>query len=518
MVETSREKININKKIVERKEVVFVEGDMIIPDAKPDILKPISLSGIPTIYKKEALEGRVRIDGNINTYIMYSAAGEQLETRGINTSLDFSETLEIKQAVEGANLNLETKVNSIECKVVNERKINIRAALEIKVQMSTSEEIEIINNVNEEGNLQVLKDTLEINSLIGTGSTRVYGKEALQIDTTDSLAEILKASVTLLDKDTKISYNKVLAKTDAEVKLLYLTEENNIKLVVGKVPIVGFVDLPDVTENSICEVNYEIKNLILKPNNVEEHSVYVELETEINCLAYEAKQVNVVRDLYSPYESLNITTKQVNAVSLKKNIVEKNVIHESVAIEHLENKKILDVEATPIVKNETIKNSNLRYECEMNLRFVLQDTTSLDIEIKEEKIDFNFATNILESKETVSTNVELQVGEQDFTIGTNNQVDCNMEVTFAIGLEKVSTLQVIDEVEATGERPVQDYSVIIYIVKAGDTLWKIAKKFGGTVKDIVRVNEIEDENSISVGQKIFIPRFYKNNVEVLENG
>ena len=155
---------------------------------------------------------------------------------------------------------------------------------------------------------------------------------------------------------------------------------------------------------------------------------------------------------------------------------------------------------------------------EMNLRFVLQDTTSLDIEIKEEKIDFNFATNILESKETVSTNVELQVGEQDFTIGTNNQVDCNMEVTFAIGLEKVSTLQVIDEVEATGERPVQDYSVIIYIVKAGDTLWKIAKKFGGTVKDIVRVNEIEDENSISIGQKIFIPRFYKNNVEVLENG
>ena len=205
MIETSREKINISRKIVERKEIIFVEGDMIIPDAKPDILNPISLSGIPTIYRKEAMEGKVRVDGNINTYIMYLSDGERNETRGINTNLDFSEILEIGQSIEGANINLEANVNSIECKVINERKISLKAAVELKIQMNTSEELEVVGDIKQENNIQVLKETAQVNSLIGIGSTKVHGKETISIDVSDNLAEILKANVTLLDKDEKIS-------------------------------------------------------------------------------------------------------------------------------------------------------------------------------------------------------------------------------------------------------------------------------------------------------------------------
>jgi LysM repeat protein len=49
--------------------------------------------------------------------------------------------------------------------------------------------------------------------------------------------------------------------------------------------------------------------------------------------------------------------------------------------------------------------------------------------------------------------------------------------------------------------------VVIYFVKQGDTLWEIAKKFGSTVADIVRVNKIEDENKIFPGQQLFIPKY-----------
>ena len=523
MIETSREKINISRKIVERKEIIFVEGDMIIPDAKPDILNPISLSGIPTIYRKEAMEGKVRVDGNINTYIMYLSDGEQNETRGINTNLDFSEILEIGQSIEGANINLEANVNSIECKVINERKISLKAAVELKIQMNTSEELEVVGDIKQENNIQVLKETVQVNSLIGIGSTKVHGKETISIDVSDNLAEILKANVTLLDKDEKISYNKVLAKTDAEVKILYLTEENNIKLVVGKVPIVGFVDLQNVTENSICDVNYEIQNLIIKPNNVEEHSVYIELETQITCEAYEEKKINLIKDIYSPYEDIGVDMKQISTIATKKVIREKNQIREKIKIEQMENKKILDVEAIPTIQNENKQNTDLKYECEMELKFILLDTKTSKVEIKQEKIPFEFATNILEEGSNISTNAELQIGAQDYVIQTDTEVNCNIDVTFSIGVEKNVALQIIDNIEENGEREIQKYSVIIYMVKTGDTLWKIAKRFGATVEDIVKINSIEDENKILPGQKIFIPRFYQNTISqskvpIIENG
>ena len=74
---------------------------------------------------------------------------------------------------------------------------------------------------------------------------------------------------------------------------------------------------------------------------------------------------------------------------------------------------------------------------------------------------------------------------------------------------RTANLNVMDEVQTDGEREEQDYSLIIYIVKKGDTLWDIAKTYGSTVDDIVRANGIEDENKIQVGQKLFIPKYTK---------
>ena len=53
--------------------------------------------------------------------------------------------------------------------------------------------------------------------------------------------------------------------------------------------------------------------------------------------------------------------------------------------------------------------------------------------------------------------------------------------------------------EEETEDDLEDYSVIIYVVKDGDTLWKIAKKYGSTVDDIVRVNGIENPDKINIG-------------------
>ena len=56
-------------------------------------------------------------------------------------------------------------------------------------------------------------------------------------------------------------------------------------------------------------VNYEIKNVLIKPNSIEEHSIYVEVELEIFCNVFEKKELNIIQDLYSPTENLNINQK-----------------------------------------------------------------------------------------------------------------------------------------------------------------------------------------------------------------
>ena len=62
-------------------------------------------------------------------------------------------------------------------------------------------------------------------------------------------------------------------KKEAAIKIMYLTEDNRINIVNAKIPVVGFIDIQNISENNICNVHYEIRNMIIKPNQVEEHSI-----------------------------------------------------------------------------------------------------------------------------------------------------------------------------------------------------------------------------------------------------
>jgi len=59
--------------------------------------------------------------------------------------------------------------------------------------------------------------------------------------------------------------------------------------------------------------------------------------------------------------------------------------------------------------------------------------------------------------------------------------------------------------------PTQDR---IHIVQAGDTLWKIAQSYGTTVQNLVQANNIADPNRIYPGQRLVIPSRYKPTISV----
>ena len=70
----------------------------------------------------------------------------------------------------------------------------------------------------------------------------------------------------------------------------------------------------------------------------------------------------------------------------------------------------------------------------------------------------------------------------------------------------------MDEINVEDENINPGPSMIIHIVKQGDTLWKIAKQHNTTVQDIISVNKIDDPNNLSIGQKLFIPRFSRTKI------
>ena len=76
VVETAKDQISINRLVGQKMELAESGGDVIVSDVKPDILKVINTSGTACVYKKEIMEGKVRLDGSINAYVIYQADDE----------------------------------------------------------------------------------------------------------------------------------------------------------------------------------------------------------------------------------------------------------------------------------------------------------------------------------------------------------------------------------------------------------------------------------------------------------
>ena len=508
VVETVKESLSVNKLVATKKELVMVEGDMIVPDSKPDILNTISTSGMVCVYKKEVLDGKVRVDGNINTYIMYMADDEKDKIRGINTTLDFSETIQIPNVNDEMSCKVTTNLKSIEAKVINGRKVGIKAMVDIEVNVYSNEVIAIVNSIPDAEGIQMLQESLMVNSLVGTGDNKIFAKDTININVEDNLAEILKAGVKIGNKDVKISYNKVLTKADAEVKILYLTEDNRIGEVKANVPIVGFIDIQDVNEENICDVNYEMRNIVLKPNSTEEHSIYVEIEVGVFVNVFEEKEISLIQDLYSPIENLEFNQRKVMTISDKKMVSDILQIREKVNLDDFGDKNIIDVDVIPKIEKEHRKENKIIYEGELEINFILANG-DLQVETRSVTVPFDYSIDNFENSENLVTEMEVFVKNQDFIVQDAGVVNCNIDLEMCMNSYKTSNLNVIDEIQTNGEREEEDYSIIMYIVKKGDTLWKIAKKFGSTVDDIARTNGIEDENMIMPGQKLFIPHYTK---------
>lgn len=508
VLETSKNQIILNQKVGQKKEIRSVETDIIVNDIKPDVLKVISTNGTVSIYKKEVMEQKVRIDGTINTYIIYLADDEHGSMRSLNTNLDFSQIIDVEDCKENMDAQVNVKVKKFDTRVLNGRKLNVSASLETSINIYANEAMDIITGVNQTSDIQLLERKQRITSLVGIGTNKVEAKDTISIDEADALGEIMKVNFKIIDEETKISYNKVLSKADAAIEIMYLTEDNRINTVTTKMPIMGFVDMPSVNENCDCEVKNSLNNLIIKPNNQDEHSILINAEIEVTCYAYETQEINIIEDLYSIPSDLEFIKREINTVTERNTINNLYTVQENIRIPELTG-RVLDIQINPTINNEQVRNGKIVYEGNLNLNILFENNGGVDM--RSVDLPFNFEENSDRITEKSSIETILNIKQNDFIV-RDGTIEVTIGIEFKILEQKNVKLNIIEEINVLESKQCNNYSMVIYFVKPGDTLWKIAKMFKSTVDDIASVNDIENPDKITVGQQLYIPRFCKNRI------
>lgn len=483
------EKLKINKKVVEQTKTIQVTNDIIVPDIKPDIISIVTTNGVPYIYKQENEKNRVKVDGNIDSYIVYLSVDG--DTRSIQTTLNFNDILENNDIKENSYVRYKIELETLNARVLNERKLTLSATISINYIISEIQEIEIKDDfLRDIPELQKQEESLKIKSLVGINTAKASIKEDINIDNLDEIAEILKVDVEITKSEEKISYNKVLAKGEFNIDIVYMTEDSRIGNVKNTFPIMSFVDIENIKEEDITVFEYNIKNMLIKLNNKDNHSITIQIDFEIYCEVYEEKEMVILKDAYSLIKDLDILYK---ALDVEENKAEEDYIEivDSVKIENI--KRIVSIEKRKI---SILKKDRFNIEGEVNLVLYYETTDRLGLSCKEIKLPFVTKSKIQENCIFELNNIEMNLN--------NENVNFSIKILIRSNFNTNNSINVIDDIKVKNDIVCDDYGVVVYVVKKNDTIWKIGKSFKVTVDSLKKVNDIEDVQNINPGDKLYI--------------
>lgn len=506
------EKIFFNQIVTQKKELFSIEDSLIIPDVKPDILSVISTSANVYVYKKELVNGRVKIDGGMQVDIMYIADDEKNCTRALHTTLDFSKSFDLGSNIEkDCNLICKLKTRSIDPKILNGRKISLQADLEANISIYSNKEKEFICGISDMEQMQRISNTVKLDSLVGKGEAVCSAKDTIKFD--ENLSDVLNIVFYVRNIENKISYNKVLSKADCVIDALYLTEDEKIYSKSVSIPVMGFIDIQGISDNAICDVNYDLKNIDIKLNNAEDRSASVDVDFCVTCQAYEEREFEMIQDLYSPEESIELSEEQVNSIQDKRLINNSQVMSEKINLPEVKDRNVYSIRASVDNVSKNIVGSSIQFEGDLNLDVVYESRSSGRLEKATETLKFSHSIDVGNLSKQSQIDARIDVSADSFEVSTDAGVDVNVSFSYGIDVYNIVPINVISDVkvEKINEAD-RNSSLIIYFVKEGDTLWKIAKKFKSTIDEIVAANELENPDKLKIGEQLFIPRYTSKKV------
>ena len=279
------------------------------------------------------------------------------------------------------------------------------------------------------------------------------------------------------------------------LEILYRNEENRINRATATFPIMGFIDIQDVSDNNECKLKNQLRNIKMSINN--DSTLNLEMEFEYKCYVYEQINTNIIDDMYGIKKSYNYKKSkiQLNDMSLEK-VTTKN-INEKVLIDNIN--QLYDSNVSVLITNKYNQDGLDKYVGTVEVNYIYNTFDNNNIESIIQKFDFEFEVE-------ENTDIQVNISSKNFIILPDSSVDSKIELNVERVASDTRCIEVIDDIEEVEEEARENYSIIIYFVQKGDSLWKIAKRFRSTVDRIAEINNIEDVNVIDVGQKLYIPR------------
>ena len=509
-IETINQPINMTRLVGSEKKTKVIEGDVNVPDIKPDILSLTCVENEVFITKQEISDGKVNIEGTMEVCIIYMSEDEGGSFRNLTGSFNFTESFTMDDINENSIVELKVFKGPIECKVVNGRKVNIKTPVTLDIRVMNTSECNIAKDVVNEKNLELQKKNINLNVLQNCKMQDIDVQETVSLDEgCKPMGEILRCSLKITNEDYKISYNKIFAKADAIVKIIYVADDEtqSIESFETSIPVMGFIDYEGINDTMEVTLDYCVRSYCIKPlyQDLKSLSFSVDGKIGVRDCVYQKESTEIIDDIYCPDCNLKCEYEDIRLLQNLINQVDSIEITQGLLVPELDNIKILNINAQPNINTKNVLDGKIALEGNVNFDILNYNENKKVLDDKKMELPFAQVVKVPNLQSGMNVDVEMNISNIEFAKIDSNQIQMKLDAKVTTHVNKEENINGIKNIESSEEKLPEMPSIIIYYVKAGDTLWNIAKRYRTTVKEIMTYNELKDDK-IYPNQQLIIPK------------
>lgn len=500
--------VNICEKYVKCKTQAVTDGDVIVPDIKPDILKLLQVDAESCITDHFIENGRLHICGRVDYKILYVPDRESEKIKSILTSMEFRQPVDACSAPTDATSIINASVERVEFNAVNSRKLRLRAVIALDYEICRISEKDICTGVDDE-KAEIKKTEISLENTCNISEHEFSLKELLEVPSgQSSVNELLKTDVRISDTEYKTVSGKVIIKGNAGICILYTDSDAEIRYIEAEVPFTEVLDTPGISENTSCDIDYSIMGVMctIEPDSdgdMRLADVVIDISAVIH--GYENETVEMLEDCYIPYSKTECVHDEIilSRTSAKPSC--QYTIREVVDFNDSmpELSAVYNIMANPVIIKTELQRNKLLIEGRIEA-YVLYLTESLENPIYSIKRDIKFSYMIDCETETDGLRAEVKptIKHTSYNLNSGGALELRCILLIEAKLIKEETISNIIEIKS--EECEKRNGIIIYFTESGDDMWSIAKRYGVPCATIKKFNNTDD-GKLSKGTRLFIP-------------
>lgn len=324
------------------KSEIPIETEILISDYLPQVFKIVKCLTKMVVLQKKLQPGRILLEGYLRCVVYYqgeSGAGLcQTEQK-----LPFTKALDIpvedyadwSAAVGGA-------VEYLNCRAVNQRRVEIRGAWELCATVYPQQRQEVICAVSEAGTAQ--KQTPVQGMRIVSSVDKLITAEG-ELTFESAPAAVLDIAGTAQLREQKVMQGKLMAQGEIAAQLTYRTTDNQLLSQRVQIPFVQVLEIEELAEDCQCFCVLEPTGFTLQSLSAEGQN-RITASALLHLRAFRSYSVDVVEECFSTQYQLNTESIPIATEQLAGTLDERQTVSGTIHLPEPE-AKILSCFAAP---------------------------------------------------------------------------------------------------------------------------------------------------------------------------